>query len=152
MLGLRVSEACIAQIHDLRYAGGYELLRVVGKGAKSAEIPLPIPVPRAVKAATEGRTHGPILLSARGAALTRGAASRLLGRVVREAGVTNPASPHTLHRTHRRADQRRAAAGHAHAMRRADARTTIRYDMARANLDRHAAHSVAAYLAGMAIG
>jgi integrase/recombinase XerD len=38
-----------------------------------------------------------------------------------------------------------------YAMRHADARTTIRYDMARANLDRHAAHSVAAYLAGMAI-
>ncbi len=39
-----------------------------------------------------------------------------------------------------------------YAMGHADARTTIRYDMARANLDRHAAHSVAAYLAGMAIG
>lgn len=33
-----------------------------------------------------------------------------------------------------------------YAMRQADARTTIRYDMARAKLDRHAAHSVAAYL------
>jgi integrase/recombinase XerD len=39
-----------------------------------------------------------------------------------------------------------------YAMCHADARTTMRYDMARANLDRHAAHSVAAYLAGMAIG
>jgi integrase/recombinase XerD len=33
------------------------------------------------------------------------------------------------------------------AMRHADPRTTMRYDMARANLDRHAAHDVAAYLA-----
>ena len=33
-----------------------------------------------------------------------------------------------------------------------DSRTTLRYDMSRANLDRHAAHPVAAYLAGMAIG
>jgi integrase/recombinase XerD len=39
-----------------------------------------------------------------------------------------------------------------YAMRHADARTTIHYDMARANLDRHAAHSVAAHLAGMAMG
>ena len=39
-----------------------------------------------------------------------------------------------------------------YAMRHADARTTTRYDMARANLDRHAAHAVAAYLAGMASG
>ena len=38
-----------------------------------------------------------------------------------------------------------------YAMRHADARTTLRYDMARTNLDRHAAHSVAAYLAGMAV-
>src|SRR5664280_1485399 len=76
---------------DLRYAGGYELLRVVGKGAKPAEIPLPIPVLRAVKAAIEGRSRGPILLSAKGKALTRGAAGRLLRRVVREAGVTSPA-------------------------------------------------------------
>jgi len=39
-----------------------------------------------------------------------------------------------------------------YAMRQADARTTIRVDMARMDLDRHVAHSVAAYLAGMAIG
>lgn len=39
-----------------------------------------------------------------------------------------------------------------YAMRHADARTTMRYDMARANLDRHAAHSVAAHLASMAFG
>jgi integrase/recombinase XerD len=52
MLGLLVSEASNAQVTDLRYAGGYELLRVLGKGAKPAEIPLPIPVLRAVRAAT----------------------------------------------------------------------------------------------------
>ncbi len=105
MLGLRVSEACNAQVTDLRYAGGYELLRVLGKGAKPAKVPLPIPVLRAVKAATEGRTHGPIMLSVKGAALTRGAASRLLRRVVREAGVTSPASTHAApDLLHRRTD------------------------------------------------
>jgi integrase/recombinase XerD len=107
-----------------------------------------------VKAATAGRSTGPILVSAKGAPLTRGAASRLLARVVRAAGVTTPASPHSLRRT-------LCTAGlisgvplrdMQYAMRHADARTTIRYDMARSNLDRHAAHSVAAYLAGMAIG
>jgi len=154
MLRLRVSEACNAHVEDLRYAGGYELLRVLGKGAKPAEIPLPIPVLRAVKAAIEGRTHGPILLSATGTALTRAAASRLLLRVVREAGVTSPASPHTLRRTFCTAGLISGVPlrDMQYAMRHADARTTIRYDMARANLDRHAAHSVAAYLAGMAIG
>ena len=38
------------------------------------------------------------------------------------------------------------------AMHHADPRTTMRYDMAQANLDRHAAHTVAAYLAGMSSG
>jgi integrase/recombinase XerD len=75
LLGFRVSEACNAQIEDLHYSGAYELLRVLGKGAKPAEIPLPIPVLRAVKAATEGRNRGPILLSAKGTCLTRGGAS-----------------------------------------------------------------------------
>jgi site-specific recombinase XerD len=109
---------------------------------------------RAVKAATEGRTHGPILLSANGEALTRGAASRLLGRVVRAAGVTSPTSPHTLRRTFCTAGLISGVPlrDMQYAMRHADARTTIRYDMARANLDRHAAHSVAAYLAGMTLG
>ena len=78
MLGLHVSEACNAEIEDLPYVGGCELLRVLGKGAKPAEIPLPIPVLRAVKAATEGRNRGPILLAAKATPLTRGGASRLL--------------------------------------------------------------------------
>ena len=93
MLGLRVSEACNARIEDMRCPGGYELLSVMGKGARPAEMPLPIPVLRAVKAATEGRSRGPILLSATGACLTRGGASRLLGRVVRAAGVTTRRVP-----------------------------------------------------------
>lgn len=38
-----------------------------------------------------------------------------------------------------------------YAMRHSDSRTTLRYDMSRANLDRHAAHPVVAYLAGMAV-
>ncbi len=154
MLGLRVSEACNAQVENLRYTAGYEVLHIVGKGAKPADIPLPIPVLRAVKAATAGRSSGPILLSAKGAALTRGAASRLLARVVQAAGVTTPVSPHSLRRTFCTAGLISGVPlrDMQYAMRHADARTTIRYDMARSNLDRHAAHSVAAYLAGMAIG
>jgi len=37
MLGLRVSEACNADITDSRYESGYELLHVIGKGAKPAD-------------------------------------------------------------------------------------------------------------------
>ena len=96
---------------------------------------------------------GPVRQSATGQSLTRGAASRLLQRVVREAGVHHDVSPHTLRRTFCTAGLISGVPlrDMQYAMRHAGARTTIRYDMARANLDRHAAHSVAAYLAGMAI-
>ncbi len=154
MLGLRVSEACQTQVSDLQYTGGYQVLRVLGKDSKPARIPLPIPVLRAVHAAVAGRQAGPILVGHDGEAMKRGAAARLLTKVVDLAGVSTPASPHALRRTFCTAGLISGVPlrDMQYAMRHADARTTIRYDMARANLDRHAAHSVAAYLAGMAIG
>ena len=48
MLGPRVSEACRANVTDLSYHSGYELLQILGKGHKPATIPLPVPVLRAV--------------------------------------------------------------------------------------------------------
>ena len=154
MLGLRVSEACAADITDLLYQAGYELLHVLGKGAKPADIPLPIPVLRAVREAVDGRTAGPILRTRTGRRMDRAGASRALTRVARAAGITRPISPHGLRRTFCTTG---LVAGISirdmqHAMRHADPRTTMRYDMAKANLDRHAAHAVAAYLAGMSTG
>ena len=70
MLGLRVSEACATDITDIRYEAGYELLHVLGKGAKPADIPLPIPVLRAVREAVDGRTSGPILRTRTGGGWT----------------------------------------------------------------------------------
>ncbi len=145
MLGLRVTEACQAQVTDLQYTGGYQVLRVLGKGNKPAQIPLPIPVLRAVHAAVADRQVEPILLSRSGQTMKRGAAARLLTKVVRLAGVNTPASPHSLRRTFCTAGLISGVPlrDMQYAMRHADARTTIRYDMARANLDRHAAHGVA---------
>ncbi len=154
MLGLRVSEACGADITDLRYESGYELLHVLGKGARPADIPLPIPVLRAVREAIDGRTTGPILRTRTGRRMDRAGAARALNRVARAAGVTHSISPHGLRRTFCTTG---LVAGISirdmqYAMRHADPRTTLRYDMAKANLDRHAAHAVAAYLAGMSTG
>ena len=154
MLGLRVSEACATDIADLRYEAGYELLHVLGKGAKPADIPLPIPVLRAVREAVEGRTAGPILRTRIGRRRDRAGAARALTRVARAAGITRPISPHGLRRTFCTTG---LVAGISirdmqYAMRHVDPRTTMRYDMAKANLDRHAAHAVAAYLAGMSTG
>ena len=55
MLGLRISEACATDITGIRYEAGYEVLHVLGKGAKPADIPPPIPVLRAVREAIDGR-------------------------------------------------------------------------------------------------
>jgi integrase/recombinase XerD len=104
MLGLRVSEACAGHITDLHYQAGYELLHALGKGAKPADIPLPLPVLRAVREVVDGRT----------------------------AGITRPISGHGLRRPFCTTG---LVAGISirdmqHAVRHADPRTTMRYDMA----------------------
>jgi len=154
MLGLRVSEACSVHICDLSYAAGYRVLHVMGKGSKPADIPLPIPVLRAVEDAVAGRPDGPLLTTSTGKPMKRGAAAWMLSRIARDAGVTTAVSPHALRRTFCTAGLISGVPlrDMQYAMRHSDARTTMRYDMARANLDRHAAHNVAAYLAGMAVG
>jgi integrase len=81
--------------------------------------------------------------------MDRAGATRALSKVARAAGISHPISPHGLRRTFCTTG---LVAGISirdmqYAMRHAHPRTTMRYDMAKANLDRHAAHAVAAYLA-----
>lgn len=112
MLGLRASEACAADIGDIRYEFGYELLPVIGKGAKPVDIPLPFPVLRAVREpladGLAGRSCGPRT----GRRMDRAGASRPLIRVARAAGIGHqirPARP-TAHLLHNRAAYREDAA------------------------------------------
>lgn len=154
VLGLRVSEACGADVTDIRYESGYELLHVIGKGAKPADIPLPIPVLRAVREAIDGRAAGPILRTRTGRAdgPRRRQPGSHTGRPCRRHQPPDQPpwpAPHLLHHRARRRHRHPR-----HAVRDATRRpgTTLRYDMAKANLDRHAAHAVAAYLAGMSTG
>jgi integrase/recombinase XerD len=154
MIGLRVGETCRLDVTDLRPQAGYELLHVVGKGSKPAAIPLPVPVLRAVREAVDGRLRGPLLLNTKGERFRVASVAARLRRLAREAGISADLTPHALRRTFCTAG---LVAGvplrdMQYAMRHADSRTTMRYDMDRANLDRHAAHAVAAYLAGMASG
>ena len=151
MIGLRVSEATNINLTDLRSQSGYELLTIIGKGAKPALIPLPVPVLRAVRDAADGRSAGPLLLNRRGERLSPAAAAGRLRRLAKVAGLTQHLSQHTLRRTFCTAGLVSGVPlrDMQYAMRHADSRTTLRYDMARANLDRHAAHAVAAYLGGM---
>jgi site-specific recombinase XerD len=58
LIGLRVGEAIGINVTDLRSQSGYELLTIMGKGAKPALITLPVPVLRAVRDATADRPPG----------------------------------------------------------------------------------------------
>ena len=77
-----------------------------------------------------------------------------LRRLTRVTGLEHPISFHSLRRTCCTAGLVSGVPlrDMQYAMRHSDSRTTLRYDMSRANLDRHAAHPGAACLAGMAVG
>ncbi|WP_231929447.1 tyrosine-type recombinase/integrase [Micromonospora inositola] len=70
LLGLRIFEACAANIGDIGEEHGHRVLRVHGKGGKIVLIPLPPAVARAVDRAVDGRLDGPILRNTLGARMT----------------------------------------------------------------------------------
>jgi integrase/recombinase XerD len=150
LLGLRIFEASGADIADLGEEHGHRVLRVCGKGTKTVLIPLPPAVGRAIDRSIGTRTGGPILLNSRGARMDRHAATRRLRRLADTAGVpiTRP-HPHMLRHTFvttmldAGVDLRDVQI----AARHADPRTTMRYDRARKNLDRHPNYILAAYMA-----
>jgi site-specific recombinase XerD len=150
LLGLRIFEATGTNVDDLGEEHGHRVLRVVGKGTRVVLVPLPPAVGRAVDRAIDGREFGPILLNTRGARMDRHAATRRLRRVAADAGVRLPRMhPHMLRHTFvttmldAGVDLRDVQI----AARHADPRTTMRYDRARKNLDRHPNYVLAAYMA-----
>jgi site-specific recombinase XerD len=150
LLGLRIFETCAADIEDLGEEHGHRVLRVVGKGSKVVLVPLPPAVGRAIDRAVDGRTAGPLLRNTRGARTDRHAATRRLRRLAQLAGVRLPRMhPHMLRHTlvttmlDAGVDLRDVQI----AARHADPRTTMRYDRARKNLDRHPNYILAAYMA-----
>ena len=150
LLGLRIFEATSADIADLGEEHGHRVLRVCGKGTKIVLVPLPPAVGRAIDRAAGLRDRGPILLDTRGARMDRHAATRRLRHLAETAGIqTARAHPHMLRHTYvttmldAGADLRDVQI----AARHADPRTTMRYDRARTNLDRHPNYILAAYMA-----
>jgi len=150
LLGLRIFEAAGADIADLGEEHGHRVLRICGKGTKVVLISLPPAVGRAIDRAIGGRSGGPILLNSRGVRMDRHAATRRLRQLAQTAGVriTRP-HPHMLRHTFvttmldAGVDLRDVQI----AARHADPRTTMRYDRARTNLDRHPNYALAAYMA-----
>ena len=98
-----------------------------------------------------GGTHGgPLLLTRHGNRMNRHAATRIVRRLARRAGLTKHISPHSLRHSFITAalDAGVPLRDVQIAARHADPRTTTRYDRARNNLDRHASYIVAAFIAG----
>lgn len=149
LLGLRIFEATSLDITDLGEEHGHRVLRVVGKGHKIVLVPMPPAVGRAVDRAVSDRATGPLLLNTRGTRMDRHAATRRLHRLQARAGVRIARMhPHMLRHTFvttmldAGVDLRDTQI----AARHADPRTTMRYDRARTNLDRHPNYILAAYM------
>jgi integrase/recombinase XerD len=150
LLGVRICEATGADIADLGEEHGHRVLRVCGKGTKIVLVPLPPAVGRAVDRAIGSRTRGQLLVNTRGARMDRHAATRRLRHLAQQASVTIARPhPHMLRHTFvttmldAGVDLRDVQI----AARHADPRTTMRYDRARQNLDRHPNYILAAYMA-----
>ena len=84
--------------------------------------------------------------------MNRHAATRIVTRLAKAAGVTKHISPHSLRHSFITAalDAGVPLRDVQIAARHADPRTTTRYDRARNNLDRHASYIVTAFIAGAA--
>lgn len=153
ILGLRVSEACAVQIEDYRdEQQGHRVLRLVGKGGKPATMPLPVPVLRSLDACAGDRTSGPLLVRYDGHQLDRRTADRWVKALAKKAGITKRISPHSLRHSMvtNSLDAGVPLRDVQIAARHSDPRTTARYDRNRHDLDRHAVHTLAAYVAGAA--
>jgi integrase/recombinase XerD len=149
LLGLRIFEATSLDISDVGEEHGHRVVRVVGKGSKIALVPMPAAVAGAVDRSVAGRDEGPILLNRNGDRLTRQSATRSLHRLQKGSGVIIARMhPHMLRHTFvtRMLDAGVDLRDTQIAARHADPRTTMRYDRARANLDRHPNYILAAYM------
>ena len=151
--GLRVSEATGADIEALGVERGHRTLTITRKGGKVATIPLAPRTAWAIDLAIGERPQGPIFLAPSGAGWTGTvppgssagwpAAPGSASRSGRTRCAIRSSPPRSLDAGVSRRDVQEAASH-------ADPRTTMRYDRARASLDRHATYIVAAYVAGAA--
>jgi integrase/recombinase XerD len=145
--GLRVSEACGANVEDLGFERGHRTLRIVGKGNKPATIPLVPRTARTLDLAVGERTAGPILVRADGRRLDPRTAHRWVRSIGRQTGLEH-VHPHMLRAAFIMAalDAGVPLRDVQLAARHADPRTTTVYDHRRRNFDRHAAYAVVAYV------
>jgi integrase len=93
--GLRVSEACAANIEELGLERGHRTLRILGKGNKPATVPLVPRTARTIDLAVGERCEGPILRRRDGQRLDRRTAHRWVRAIGKRAGL-GQVHPHML--------------------------------------------------------
>lgn len=129
--GLRISEACNAQIKDLAHDPAGQLwLTVTCKGDQRRDLPLHPEVAQRIESLIRGRYAGPIFMTRTGRPFDRNNAAVQLRRIAERAGIDGRFSPHVLRHTFvtlaRQAgcslEDVQDAVGHA------DVATTRRYD------------------------
>ena len=147
--GLRVSEACAANIEDMAFERGHRVLRIVGKGNKPALIPLVPRTARTIDLAVGERRDGPILLRHDDQRLDRRTAHRWVRSIGKRAEL-GLVHPHMLRATFIMAalDAGVPLREVQVAARYADPRTITVYDRRRQDFDRHAPYVVVAFVAG----
>jgi site-specific recombinase XerD len=165
--GIRVGELVGADVEQLGHDRGHRVLRFTAKGGGEHLVALPAPVTRRLDAYLAGRAdlaaarlpvpagqagarpRRPLVATAGGGRLDRGAVTRLLVRLAATAGIPVKMSPHVLRHAcatlardaGARLEDVQEQLGHA------DARTTRRYDHGGQRLDRAPAYTLATYLA-----
>jgi integrase/recombinase XerD len=120
------------------------------RAPKLALIALPPAVGRAIDRVVGDRVRGPILLNRNGRRMDRHAATRRLRQLATTAGVRMPRMhPQMLRHTYvtTMLDAGVSLRDVQIKARHADPKTTMRYDRARMNLDRHPNYILAAYMA-----
>jgi len=132
--GLRIFEACGADIADLGEEHGHRVLKVRGKGGKTVLTPLPPAVARAVDRAVADRVSGPLLLNRNGGRMDRHAATRRLTALAAglpDADAANTPAYAQAYFVTTMLDAGVDLRDVQIAARHADPRTTMRYDRAR---------------------
>ena len=149
--GLRISEALNADVEHLGLERWHRTLTITRKGGKIVTIPLAPRTARAIDLCVGERSEGPIFMNHDVTRrLDRHAATRIVKRLARRAGIDKNISPHSLRHSFITAalDAGVALRDVQEAASHADPRTTMRYDRARRSLDRHATYIVATFVAG----
>ena len=94
--GLRVSEAIDTDVECLGLERGHRTLTIRRKGGRIVIVPLAPRTARAIDLAVGERAEGPIFLNSNGERLDRHAASRVVRRIARCAGISKRIGPHRM--------------------------------------------------------